>query len=129
MNLTSRLVKIFAVTLGLTGLGLLFVPGLLTVTPQPETGGSLLLVQLLGAAFLGLASANWTARESILGGIYGRAVVGGNQTFTFIGTLVVISSFPENPSPVFLWVFAVLLFGMVLFSILQFRPSWLDKKK
>lgn len=127
MNRSSSFVKVYAVAQGVTGLVLLFVPESLADMSQPGSSLNPVLVQLLGAAFLGMAAGNWTAKESILGGIYGRAVVAGSQTFTFIGTLVLIGSFPENPTYVFLWVFLILCAGMVLFSVLQFRPSWLDK--
>ena len=33
---------------------------------------------------------NWIARGSALGGIYGRAVVAGNQTHLVIGALVLV---------------------------------------
>ncbi len=129
MNHTSTLVKLYAVCQGALGVLLLLVPesaGLLD--SSAETPG-LVLYQLIGAAFIGFAFGNWTARESILGGIYGRAVVVGNQTFSFIGTMVVVGDFPDDPEWGYYFLAAVLLFGMILFSILQFRPSWLDRSK
>jgi hypothetical protein len=37
-----------------------------------------LLVQVAGALYLGFAAVNWTARASLIGGIYNRAVALGN---------------------------------------------------
>ena len=37
-----------------------------------------LLVQVLGAAYLGFAMLNWMAKESLIGGIYSRPVSMGN---------------------------------------------------
>jgi hypothetical protein len=48
------------------------------------------LVQLLGAALLGFGAMNWIARASQLGGIYGKAVVAGNQTHLTIGALLLL---------------------------------------
>jgi hypothetical protein len=50
------------------------------------------LMALLGVALIGFAITNWTAKASILGGIYGRAIVAGNQTHFLGGTLVLLTS-------------------------------------
>ncbi|MGB3868779.1 MAG: hypothetical protein WA937_04870 [Flavobacteriales bacterium] len=40
---------------------------------QPTAGAVPVLLQLTGALYLGFAFMNWTAKGSVLGGIYGRA--------------------------------------------------------
>ena len=63
----------------------------------------------------------WAARGLVLGGIYGRAVVVGNQTFAVVGALVLGRVFladPNLPSGVLL---GLLAFGAVLFSALLYR--------
>ena len=129
MNYTSGLVKFYAACQAVVGLLLLFVPESAGLIESSARSAELVPFQLIGAAFLGLGLGNWTARESILGGIYGRAVIVSNQTFSFIGSMVILSSFPENPEWGFYLLAAVLCFGMILFSILQFQPSWLDRSK
>ncbi len=47
-------------------------------------------VSLWGCALFGLGVASWVARQSILGGIYGRAVVAGNQAHAFVGALTIL---------------------------------------
>ena len=84
----------------LAGLG-----GAFLVAPA-ETSAALLpdaaapiLAQLLGAALLGFAAMNWTARGSALGGIYGRAVVAANQAHFVIGALVLLRRAFDGGSP------------------------------
>ena len=55
--------------MALAGAVLLFAPREVMPASHPPV-----LVQLIGAALLGFALANWTARGAMLGGIYGRAV-------------------------------------------------------
>jgi hypothetical protein len=87
------------------GLLLLFGPeqvsGLLGAEPTPHP-----LLQLLGAALLGFAAMNWIARGSVLGGIYGRAVVGANQTHLTVGALLLLKRAVETPHP-YPWLWAV----------------------
>jgi hypothetical protein len=44
-------------------------------------------VQILGALYLGFAIANWTAKDSVIGGIYGRALALGNLVHFLVGVL------------------------------------------
>lgn len=55
-----------------------------TALPQP-------VPSLLAALWLGSAAMTWTARGSLLGGVYGRAVVTGNQVHFFIGALSLLN--------------------------------------
>ena len=74
-------------------------------------------VQLLGAALLGFGAMNWIARGSILGGIYGRAVLGANQTHFTIGALLLVKhGFVAGGSPAFWLLTAVYVLGAVLFG-------------
>lgn len=87
-----------------------------------HTGSSMdVLIQLLGTAFIGFAATNWMVRHSPVGGIYGRAVVMGNQSFAFIGAVVLISGIPEAPGLGFWFLFAVLAGGTALHGTLLFR--------
>jgi hypothetical protein len=63
------------------------------------------LASVLGGALLGFAAMNWTARSSTLGGIYGRAVVVGNQTHFVIGALVLLRQAAAG-GPAAVWVLA-----------------------
>ena len=75
------------------GLLLLFAPEEVAraILPGPEDRPDKPLVQLLGTALLGFGAANWVARRSVLGGIYGRAIVAGNQTHLTMGALALLA--------------------------------------
>lgn len=123
-TLTSRLVTAYAVLLAASGGMLLFVPeALLGGEASPQ---SLLPSQLVGAALLGFGVMGWTARGLVLGGIYGRAVVAGLQAFTFVATLVLLSSRPPTATLAYWLLLGLLALGAVLFSILLFRPGLLS---
>ena len=84
------------------------------------------MAQLVGAAFLGFASLTWTARGLVLGGIYGRAVVAGNQTFAVVGALVLGRHLLDVPSVAVSVGFAILLLGAVLFGVVLRRSPRVD---
>lgn len=98
---------ISAIGLGAIGASLLFAPletaGLLVVGPGNE-----LILQLLGATFLGWGAANWLARGAVLGGIYGRAVVAGNNTQFTIAALLLLKRAATTAGP------AAPLWGLVV---------------
>lgn len=109
-----------AACLGAAGLVLTFAPA--------ESGARLTLpstplaLQLLGAALLGFAVMNWTARGSTLGGIYGRAVVAGNQMhFTVGGLALLMHGIEAGGSPAFWALTLAYLLGAALFLHLMFR--------
>ncbi len=122
-TLTSKLVTAYAVLLLAGGGLLLFVPE--TLTGGEAAPHALLLGQLVGAALFGFGVVGWTARGSVLGGIYGRAVVAGLQAFTLVGTLVLLGSRPAAPRLAYWLLLGLLAPGAVLFGILLFRPQWL----
>ena len=127
-ELVSKAVTAFAMVLAVLGLLLLFaaedVSGLLGPEPTKHA-----LVQLLGAALLGFAAMNWIARGSVLGGIYGRAVVAGNQTHLTVGAILLFKHGFDTPdTPSWLWALAVLYaLGAGYFSYLTFFRAGIEK--
>ena len=112
---------------------MMIVGGMLLFAPD-ETSGWLLsgtrsgvTAQLLGAALLGFAAANWTARGAALGGIYGRAIVAGNHAHVTIGALVLVKhTLASNGQSAALWLLtAVYVLGAVFFNYLLFFSSGL----
>ena len=80
-----------AVLLGLSGAVLLFAPQeYARVAGLGETDG--LATAMWGIGMLSFGIVNWTARASILGGIYGRAVILGNQIYSTTGFLVLLQA-------------------------------------
>lgn len=129
MKYTSELLTFYAATLVLVGVALLFAPEEVSAAMSQEEGAThALSAQLLGAAFIGFAFSNWIVRDSPVGGIYGRAVVLGNQAFSLVGALALTGGFPAKPGPAFwvlLFVFAggAVLHGMLLLRGLQLSGS------
>ncbi len=121
MKSISALVSLYAVVLLMAGVGLLFAPEAFSPIAEGTASQPLVLAQLIGAALLGFGTASWTARKTILGGIYGRAVVVGNQMFAFVGALVLLKSVPATPTPAFWGLLLVLALGAALYSVLLFR--------
>lgn len=116
-----------AVLFGVSGLGMLFVPDEVARLLGLVAGAP--LVQLLGAALLGIAAMNWTARGMALGGIYGRAVTAGNQVHAFIGAMVLLRYTFSTGGPAGMWVLtAVYVLAAVYFSWLMFFSTGLRKE-
>lgn len=125
MKLISVLVRLYIALLLISGATLLFLPEIASPAVDSADPRLLVLAQLLGASLLAFAAGNWTARGAILGGIYGRAVVVGNQAFAFVGTLVLLKNLATESGSAFWFLFLVLAFGGVLYSVLMFRPALL----
>ncbi|GGK87891.1 hypothetical protein GCM10011405_39560 [Rufibacter glacialis] len=83
------------------------------------TGLGPLLVQLLGALYLGFAILNWMAKGILIGGIYARPVALGNLMHFLVGALALLKAAQAGGQV--LWPLAVvyglfaLLFGMISF--------------
>jgi hypothetical protein len=118
-----------ALCLAAAGAMLLFAPNQVNEGLAP-TGSGNVLAQICGAALFGFAAMNWTARGSALGGIYGRAVVVGNQTHLMIGALLLVTS--KNPAarlPAYWALTGLYVFGAAFFTYLMFFSSGLREPR
>lgn len=122
---TKLLMTATSIVLGLTGILLLFAPELLLealgtqfVEPLP------IVVQLMAALYLAFAVMNWTAKESVIGGIYHRPLSLGNFAHFFVGTFALIRHLFSNSRPISLVVatFSYAIFA-ALFAWLLFKHS------
>jgi hypothetical protein len=112
-----------ALVMALLGIGALFAPKELLTYLGAAPGGFLpSLVQLLGAAFLGLALIDWMAKDSKVGGIYSRPIAVGNLIHFAVGAITLVRfAFGGHP-PAFAIAAAVvyavlaLAFGVVVFG-------------
>ena len=76
---TKLLMNLSAIVLALIGLVATFAPQeMLERSGAHAEFPAVLLVQVLGAVYLGFAMLNWMARENLIGGIYSRPVGLGN---------------------------------------------------
>lgn len=80
----------------------------------------LLLIQMMGALYLGFAVLNWTARGVLIGGIYARPIALGNLLhFAMVGVMLAKAAITHEvtqlaTSAVVFSAFAI-WFGVVLF--------------
>ena len=85
---TKILMTASGLALGLAGLAASFAPAeLLRVLGSPAQEPLPVLMQLLGGAYLAFAIANWTAKDSLIGGIYARPLSLGNCVLFVTGAL------------------------------------------
>jgi hypothetical protein len=119
---TKLLMTVAAIATAGAGLVLLFLPQeVVGLAGGPPASTPALAMQLMGALYLGVAMTNWMARDSLLGGIYGRPVLIGNVTHFVIGALALLkgaSAHPQAATWIAAAVYAVLA---VLFSVTMVR--------
>jgi len=90
---STQVTRASAFVLVLAGAALLFAPVEVLSRTVPDIAPSTSwLGQLLGAAWLGLATMNWLARFTMVGGIYGRAIVSANAVAYFVSAMVMLSA-------------------------------------
>mgnify|MGYP001556512626 FL=1 len=79
MKFTRALMMLSAIFMALAGLITSYFPDrVLETRGTVPDGPTMLLIQMMGALYLGFALLNWTARGVIMGGIYARPLALGN---------------------------------------------------
>jgi len=118
---TRLLMMLSAVFLALLGLATSYFPEKVLAThgtvPDNTT---LLLVQMMGAVYLGFAILNWTARGVLIGGIYARPLALGNFLhFAMVGVMLtkaaITHSVMQLATSAFVFSVFAIWFGVVLF--------------
>ena len=119
--LTTRIVmSSSAAVLAVAGFACLFVPAEVA-TASGFSGAETVPVQLLSALYLGLAAANWTARGSMIGGIYARPLALANFMHWVIGATVLIRhTFSAGFAVPFVVVASVYAAFAVLFALMLY---------
>ena len=85
---TKTLMVTSSLALGLAGIVASFAPSeLLRALGSPAAAPVPVLVQLLGGAYVAFAITNWTAKDSLIGGIYSRPLSLGNSVHFLTGSL------------------------------------------
>jgi hypothetical protein len=115
--------SISAAFLALIGVAITFLPQeLLTYASAQPTQALVLLIQVLGALFLGFATLNWMNRGAHVGGIYGRPVTMANFFHFAIGAVALLKGALALDFPIDVTVVAIAYavfgawFGLVLFT-------------
>lgn len=120
---TKLLMSASAVVLGTIGVLLSFLPEeILAYAGVNSTSFSPIILQLLGAAYLGFAMLNWMAKGNLIGGIYSRPVAIGNLMHFIVSGLALLKAAYASPTGTALWVAgAVYSIFSLLFFIIVFR--------
>lgn len=123
MNPTRTLLVASAVLLGAMGLAATFLPDeVLRWSGAPPSPVLALLVQVLGALYLGLGMLNWMVRDTLLGGIYGRPVVMANVLHWVPASLACLKLVARTPEVRLLWPVALVYAAFALaFALVMFR--------
>ena len=113
-----------ALCLGIIGIGLTFIPDVISeYLIINNTKIHLLILQVLGAFYFAFAMLNWMAKGASIGGIYNRPIAIANFTHFFIGGIAIIKSVRQNTDFHFsICILAIvysifsLIFGLILFK-------------
>jgi hypothetical protein len=112
-----------AVFLALLGGGITFLPQeLLAHVGEKPTGTPVLLIQMLGALYLGFAILNWMNRGNRMGGIYNRPVSMANFFHFAVGAVALLKGAVAQHFALEVVAFAAIYtafgvwFGFVLFT-------------
>lgn len=111
-----------ALFLGAVGVATSFLPiEFLTFLETSSDEPAATLVQLLGAALIGFAMLNWTAKGAPAGGIYGRPIVTANLVHFTVGgiALLKVAAVGELP-PAAMVLTAVYVIFAVCFGVVMF---------
>ena len=118
---TRYLMMSSAIFMALLGLITSYFPDkVLTTHGTVPDNATLLLVQMMGALYLGFAILNWTARGILIGGIYARPVALGNFLhFAMVGMMLGRAAFTHGviqlATSAAVFSFFAIWFGVVLF--------------
>lgn len=129
--MSSRaLMSLSAGFLAILGLGTTFLPQELLVHAGTEpVPVAVLLVQLLGALYLGLAMLNWMSRGFIAGGIYGRPVTLANLVSFGVGAIALAKVAMSHRFPLDITIMAAVYVAFALwFARLLFTQPDADAK-
>jgi hypothetical protein len=115
--------------MGVAGLAATFLPAeLLLAADQLPSRPAIILVQIIGALYLGFAVLDWMTRGHAIGGIYGRPVSMANLLHFLVGALALIklASVWHRPAVVIAAVIYTLFaaaFGAMLFGAPDASPG------
>ena len=120
---TRSLMMISAIFLAVNGFGFTFFPneiaGLLI---NDDNYILILILQILGALYLGFSILNWTAKASLIGGIYNKPILLGNLLHFFTASMTLLKltqGFQDNQlifSYTIIYSLFTLSFGYVFFT-------------
>ena len=123
-NFTKTLMIISAIFLAVNGFGLSFFPNEISLLlTNDDNHIFILILQILGALYLGFSYINWMSKNSLIGGIYNKPLLIGNTLHFLTASMAMIKlvfKFENNlqliiPHTIIYFLFT-LFFGYVFFS-------------
>ncbi|RYD80466.1 MAG: hypothetical protein EOP55_02130 [Sphingobacteriales bacterium] len=111
-----------SIFLALIGLLFNFAPNEISIYCKIEESEIFqLIIQILGALYLGFAMLNWMARGNLIGGIYSKPVSIGNFAHFLIGALALAKFFlRHHQSTIIIFPLAIYLVFAVAFGLVSF---------
>ena len=123
---TKFLMTASALFMGIIGIAITFLPQELAAYLGAENNSStVLLIQILGAAYMGFGFLNWMGKGNIIGGIYNRPVAVGNMIhFSLVAiTLIKLAFAQEASGPIIPLAIVYSLFAFGFIHILRKHPK------
>ena len=88
---TKTLMIISAIFLAVNGFGFTFFPNEITgLLINDDNYIFILILQILGALYLGFSILNWMSKASLIGGIYNKPILIGNLLHFFTASMTLI---------------------------------------
>jgi len=110
------------VVMAVSGLAATFAPDeIAAVTGTAGSRAMIVVLQMVGALYLGFAMLNWMSRGSSLGGIYGRPIVVANTLHFTAAALALLKALPGWHPPVIVAATMVCSVFAAAFGLLLFR--------
>ena len=120
---TKILMIASAILLGICGILFEFLPHeILRYNGVEAVGVVPLLVQIIGALYMGFAAMNWMAKTVLIGGIYARPLAIGNFAHFMIGAFALMKYAFDAQNLWIIWIAAIIystfaiLFGIIFFT-------------
>lgn len=123
-NFTKTLMIISAIFLAVNGFGLSFFPNEISLLlTNDDNHIFILILQILGALYLGFSYVNWMSKNSLIGGIYNKPLLIGNTLHFLTASIAMIKlvfKFENNHQLIIahtiIYCLFTLCFGYVFFS-------------
>ncbi|MFL2666107.1 MAG: hypothetical protein ACJ0NM_01835 [Flavobacteriaceae bacterium] len=123
-NFTKTLMIISAIFLAINGFGLSFFPNEISLLlTNDDNHIFILILQILGALYLGFSYVNWMSKNSLIGGIYNKPLLIGNTLHFLTASIAMIKlvfKFDNNLQLIIIhtiiYCLFTLFFGYVFFS-------------
>lgn len=112
---TKLLMTLSGFFMAASGITLSFFPHeILQFADQPSSPVMDLMLQVMGALYLGFAMLNWMAKGNLIGGIYSRPLAIGNFTHFLVAGLALLKAASAIGSSPYVWALAIIYAGFAL---------------